>query len=173
MLRRRSRPVEKAFWQPVGSQRFRGLKFARQKPFLVDTDGKETFSVADFNCVNRKFPVEIDGHVHDSAMNQDVMRSAILRGEGMKVIRNRSDDVFRNPSGVFKELESHPRSEEGARKGRECSSRMRHQELGGGRIAWRCISEFQPLAIWISDHPSVHCSLILHFPEPILGIFPP
>lgn len=77
-LRRRQTKGEQMFWEAVRNRKFRGKKFLRQHPILVDYDGKETFFVADFYCAEAKLVVEIDGEIHENQKERDALRTAII-----------------------------------------------------------------------------------------------
>lgn len=103
-LRKKQTRAEQIFWNAVRNRRFYTLKFYRQYPIFFDYEGKETFYVADFYCHEKKLVVEIDGKIHDFRPRQDSYRSAILKMQGIRVIRFTNEQVESQLDIVLKQL---------------------------------------------------------------------
>ncbi|HTY09095.1 MAG TPA: DUF559 domain-containing protein [Candidatus Edwardsbacteria bacterium] len=91
-------PAEKAFWDLVRTNRFKGWHFRRQQVI----DG----FIADFYCDKLKLVVEIDGGIHESQKDCDAERDRIIRTHGINILRLSNDVVVNNRSYVIKQLES-------------------------------------------------------------------
>ena len=80
-LRRSATSSENYLWQLLRNRQRRGLKFRRQHPLWAN--------VADFNCVEAKLVVELDGEPHHTAegKQKDADRDAWMGSQGMKVLR--------------------------------------------------------------------------------------
>ncbi len=103
-LRQRQTEEEQMLWEAVRDRRFMGKKFLRQHPILVDSNGRETFFVADFYCASSKLIVEIDGKIHNHQQERDRMRTAAINNRGLRVVRFRNEEVRRSLSSVLKRL---------------------------------------------------------------------
>jgi len=112
-LRKNATEAEKIFWEQVRNRKFLELKFNRQFPIFDDTLGKETFYIADFYCHEKRLVVELDGMIHDYQMEQDELRTEIMNGKGLKVVRFRNEEVEMNCIEVLEKLKdmlTHPKS---------------------------------------------------------------
>jgi very-short-patch-repair endonuclease len=91
-LRRDPTPAEKKLWFEF--LRELPQKFTRQKPL-----GRY---VADFYCARRLLVIELDGdsHFNDQAVRHDEARTAVLRAQGIRVIRFTNADVLQNFESV-------------------------------------------------------------------------
>ncbi len=93
-LRKNSTPAEKIFWEMVRAKRFFGKKFVRQQAFIFDYEGEKRFFVADFYCAEKKLIIEIDGKIHESQKEKDLIRTEILNLLGLKVVRFTNEEVY-------------------------------------------------------------------------------
>ncbi|MCX6230807.1 MAG: endonuclease domain-containing protein [Bacteroidetes bacterium] len=99
ILRKTMTKAEIKLWQHLQKNQFNGLKFRRQHPinrFIVD-----------FYCHTLKLVIEIDGGVHQEAIQieRDENRTYELEQFGLKVIRFENNMVMTNITGVLKEIE--------------------------------------------------------------------
>lgn len=64
--------------------------------------------IVDFYCAELKLVIEVDGETHysETAQAYDQMRTQILEGYGLKVIRFTNDEVLDNLTGVCYSIES-------------------------------------------------------------------
>ncbi|MDR2581362.1 MAG: endonuclease domain-containing protein [Fibromonadaceae bacterium] len=89
---------EMKLWNRLKNKRFLGLDFDRQKVignFIVD-----------FYCTKRKTIIEVDGSSHNYKKEYDAAREEYLKNLGLKVIRIKVRDVFKNLNEVMKKLEN-------------------------------------------------------------------
>jgi very-short-patch-repair endonuclease len=85
--------AEKRLWNLLRDRRFGGLKFRRQHPIGPYT--------ADFYCARAMLVVELDGAIHQTARERDVVRDAYMRGLGIRVCRNDGGMLYRDPGLVL------------------------------------------------------------------------
>jgi very-short-patch-repair endonuclease len=88
-LRRRPTPAERHAWSLLRNRGILGLKFRRQHVlhgFIVD-----------FCCLSERIVIELDGNVHDQAVQHgyDRARTEFLEAAGYRMIRVRNKDVSR------------------------------------------------------------------------------
>jgi len=97
-LRKESTEAEKLLWAELRNRKLNGLKFRRQHPL-------DKFSV-DFYCNEKKLVVELDGNIHDKAINKeyDEARTAMLSGLNVVVLRFKNEDVINNMKDVLKKI---------------------------------------------------------------------
>jgi len=96
-LRRALSPPEVALWQWLRS-RPNGLKFRRQHPagpYIVD-----------FYCPSARLAIEVDGNGHDMAeqVAHDARRDAWLQAQGLRILRIRAVDIFRDFDAVGRQI---------------------------------------------------------------------
>ena len=103
-LRKAQTTAERLLWEQLRDRKLNGLKFYRQYPIFVDWLGTETFFVADFCCFERHLVVEVDGRVHDYRADHDQLRTFIINGLGIQVVRFRNEQIETNLAGVVERL---------------------------------------------------------------------
>lgn len=94
-LRQDMTPAEKILWQELRGNRL-GVHFRRQqiiKGFIVD-----------FYCHRAGLVIELDGGIHTGQQIYDAERDKALTELGLRVIRIRNDDVFKNLPQVLKQI---------------------------------------------------------------------
>jgi very-short-patch-repair endonuclease len=97
-LRKDSTGAEKVFWEMVRARRFNGLKFRRQHPIGS--------YIVDFFCLEKRLIVEIDGSVHDQALEKnDHERQQALESQGFRVLRFSNEEVMGLRENLLKGLE--------------------------------------------------------------------
>ena len=100
-LRSEGTPAEAFLWRYLKARRLSGRRFRRQYgvgPYVLD-----------FYCPVERLAVELDGAVHDdpAARTYDDARTAVLRTEGIRVVRFENRRVFEETGGVLAEIASH------------------------------------------------------------------
>ena len=95
-LRRNMTAPEQKLWYQF--LRDAPLRFTRQKPL-----GE---FIADFYCASRQLAIEIDGdsHFEPRAAVQDRYRTAMLRSDGIQVLRFTNSEVMKNFSSVCEQI---------------------------------------------------------------------
>ncbi|SEI64089.1 Very-short-patch-repair endonuclease [Sphingobium sp. AP50] len=96
-LRRALSPPEVALWQWLRS-RPDGFKFRRQHlagPYILD-----------FYCPSARLAIEVDGGGHDIAeqIARDARRDGWLQAQGLRVLRVRAVDIFRDFDAVGRQI---------------------------------------------------------------------
>ena len=94
-LRRTMSLPEVLLWQ-VLRKRPDGFRFRRQFPIRQMT--------ADFACLERRLIIEVDGEGHSfgDQPRRDLVRDAILRREGFRVLRISTREVLKDMDGVIR-----------------------------------------------------------------------
>jgi len=94
-LRRQPTPSEVSFWRLIHPIRQAGWHFRKQAPI-----GRY---VVDFVCHSARLIVEIDGdsHYSEAGIARDGVRTALLNGEGYRILRFTNLDVMENGEGVY------------------------------------------------------------------------
>lgn len=92
-MRRNPTEAEKAMWWLL-RERFAGWRFRRQVPLAQH--------IADFASHRARLVIEIDGGQHGGP--HDDARTAVLQGEGYRVLRFWNNDVLERPDGVALKL---------------------------------------------------------------------
>jgi very-short-patch-repair endonuclease len=87
-LRHEMTPAEIAIWHHVRGNKL-GFHFRRQPPILG--------FYPDFSCLDLRLVVEVDGGIHESRVDYDKERTAVLEGQGFTVIRFRNEEVSSDP----------------------------------------------------------------------------
>lgn len=82
--------AERALWR-ILRKSFRDWHFRRQVP--------SRHFIADFASHGAKLVIEVDGGQHETEV--DASRSAVIEGEGYRVIRFWNNEVLGNPEGVW------------------------------------------------------------------------
>ena len=98
-LRHSGTEAEKKLWQFLRNRQLKGRKFRRQH--ALDK------YVLDFYCHECRLAIELDGGIHDLAMNRqyDAARTNTLNDSGIKVIRFRNEEVMNEVEKVLKKIE--------------------------------------------------------------------
>ena len=96
-LRRNATPQEKRLWYDFLAKYY--VRFQRQK--AIDN------FIVDFYCHKAKLVVEIDGsqHYSDQGEQNDKLRTEILEGYDLKVIRFSNLDILDNFQGVCERID--------------------------------------------------------------------
>jgi very-short-patch-repair endonuclease len=88
--RKKATPAEDRLWQLLRRKALHGLKFYRQYPI--------GYAIVDFYCPSKMLVIEVDGGIHDSPEQRenDKERERILCSMGLRVLRFRNEEVFKN-----------------------------------------------------------------------------
>ena len=99
-LRKDQTPAERLLWSRLRARQVSGCKFRRQHP--VDK------YILDFYCREAHLTVEIDGgqHADDEHKRKDDLRTSIINGKGIRVIRFWNNDVLENLDDVIAEIDA-------------------------------------------------------------------
>jgi very-short-patch-repair endonuclease len=94
-LRQRQTDAERRIWSRLRGRRLFGCKFRRQHPVGP--------YFADFACIEIGLVIELDGgqHAAKRAQIHDVVRSDVLAGYGLEVMRFWDNDVLRQTDTVI------------------------------------------------------------------------
>ena len=87
--------AEAALWEELRNQKA-GVKFRRQH--LIDK------YIVDFVCLEKGLVIEVDGDIHDLAVEEDNNRTAVLNNLGFTVIRFSNEQVLNNIKLVLQEI---------------------------------------------------------------------
>ena len=104
-LRKNMTPAEKLFWQHIRHEQFHQLRFLRQHPLFYSYNDHLKFFIADFYCHQLRLVIEIDGGIHESQKDYDVIRTDILQTMKLKVVRFKNEDVLNNIEKVLQRME--------------------------------------------------------------------
>jgi very-short-patch-repair endonuclease len=94
-LRQRETEAEIILWEALRNRRLANLKFRQQHPI-----GNTTF-VADFLCYEHRLVVEVDGEVHSTQVEQDLLRQQVIEEVGYQVLRFSNDQVLNHLEDVL------------------------------------------------------------------------
>ncbi len=92
-LRQRSTDAEQLLWYRLRNRQLAGHKFRRQQAI-------QSYFV-DFICHDSRLVIELDGGQHALQEEQDEARSAVIRGEGYRVLRFWNDQVLTELESVL------------------------------------------------------------------------
>jgi len=97
-LRRAMTEAEKALWEKLRNRQLKGYRFRRQHPVRE--------FVVDFFCYEAKLIIELDGEVHDNPFQaeRDIERTKMLKNMGLKEIRFKNEEVFKNLDEVISKI---------------------------------------------------------------------
>src|SRR5262245_53495105 len=95
-LRREMTIPERLLWGKLRGGRLSGLKFRRQYP--IDP------YIADFYCHEHRLVIELDGESHVGAASYDERRKAVLKTQGLRVVRFTNDDVIQELEAVLEAI---------------------------------------------------------------------
>jgi very-short-patch-repair endonuclease len=97
-LRTRQTEAELVLWAALRNRGLGGLKFRRQHPIGP--------FVADFCCPDRRLVVELDGDVHETQVEHDAEREALLVAAGYRVLRFRNETITADLSSALAQIQS-------------------------------------------------------------------
>ena len=93
-LRKSMSNAERKLWYALRLRQLDGARFRRQHPMGP--------YIVDFVCLEKRLIVEVDGpqHAEEGHVARDGRRDRWLNGEGYRVMRFQTIDVYRNLGGV-------------------------------------------------------------------------
>ena len=97
-LRNNMTPAEATLWRTLKDRGAGGLKFRRQQsigPFILD-----------FYCPEYRLGIELDGTSHDYKYEYDETRTEYLHGQGIRILRFTTQQVFTSLEAVLAEIVS-------------------------------------------------------------------
>jgi cyclase len=99
-LRKNMTDAEKVLWFHL-KQNFEGFKFRRQHPLGI--------YIADFYSHKVKLIIELDGNIHDNieVKINDEIRQKNIEEAGIKVIRFKNEDIFKDLEIVLQKIKSY------------------------------------------------------------------
>ncbi|WP_336518057.1 endonuclease domain-containing protein [Pollutibacter soli] len=96
-LRQKQTPAEELAWYLLRNRKFLGLKFRRQYPIHISSNGQcQIFYIADFYCPQYKFVLELDGDYHLHRKEYDQIRDKEMEVQGIRVLRISNDLILKN-----------------------------------------------------------------------------
>jgi very-short-patch-repair endonuclease len=95
-MRHQSAPAENILWQCLRGRQLNGFKFRRQHAIGG--------YILDFFCAECGLVIELDGDSHSDRVTHDEVRTQILEGRGLKVIRFENPEVFDHLDGVLERI---------------------------------------------------------------------
>ncbi len=95
-FRREMTPGEKALWNCLRTNQFKGFHFRRQQIIAG--------FIADFYCHSTGLVIEVDGSIHETQKESDVQRDQVFIEHGLRVLRVREEDVISNITLVLKSI---------------------------------------------------------------------
>lgn len=97
-LRKNPTPAEKELWKYIRKKQVKGFEFHRQLPI-------DAF-IVDFYCHELFLAIELDGPIHDYKIWEDAIRQARIESFGVRVIRFRNEEVFKQLPDVLARIEA-------------------------------------------------------------------
>ena len=104
-LRKRQTPAEQLLWQELRNRKLMGKKFLRQHALFYEDRYK--YFIADFYCAELRLVIEVDGGIHERQREYDAMRTHILNGLGITVVRFRNEEVEGDMRAVLGGIRGH------------------------------------------------------------------
>jgi very-short-patch-repair endonuclease len=95
-LRRAQTSAENVLWQRLRRSQLQGLHFRRQQVI--------SGYVADFYCHAARLVIEVDGAVHETRIDEDAFRDAVLHSHGLTVLRVSNEEVRTNIDAVLNRI---------------------------------------------------------------------
>jgi len=105
-FRKNQTKAEKAFWKVVRNRQINGYKVLRQYPIKFEWEDKIRFFIADFYCHKAKLVIEIDGGIHETQKEYDMMREQIINLLGFRVIRFSNEEVLHQSNDVLEKMKN-------------------------------------------------------------------
>ena len=87
-LRKNQTSSEIILWEKLRQRQIMGYKFLRQHPVFYKIDKHRVdFFIADFYCAELKLVIELDGPIHETAIEYDEERDSKLLSKGLLTLR--------------------------------------------------------------------------------------
>ncbi|MCX8019528.1 MAG: endonuclease domain-containing protein [Chitinophagaceae bacterium] len=106
-LRQQMTEEESLLWELLRSRKLSDMKFRRQHPIIIRTEGVDKeFYIADFYCAKKRLVIELDGHHHrwHEQKKYDEVRDELIRNKGIRILRI-SNEELKNISQVLKKIQ--------------------------------------------------------------------
>jgi len=96
-LKNRLTDAERLLWEQINAKKL-GVKFRRQHPI--------SFFIADFYCHEKKLIIQLDGSIHNvkEVLENDLQRQAAIEAFGIKVIRFKNEEIYKNLNKVLEKI---------------------------------------------------------------------
>lgn len=93
--------VEGILWERLRDSQLDGLRFRRQHPL--------GHYIADFYCHELRLVIELDGGVHHEKiqLQRDTERDALMKRNGLSVLRFDNERILKNLEGVLEAIKEH------------------------------------------------------------------
>jgi len=93
-LRKSPTIAEKQLWVLLRRFRSDGYIFRRQQSI--------GWYIADFYCDKAKLVIELDGPIHEDAVEYDKIRDEFMKSNGLTILRFKNEEITNDPSGALK-----------------------------------------------------------------------
>ncbi|MEA1882217.1 MAG: endonuclease domain-containing protein [Candidatus Marinimicrobia bacterium] len=103
--------AENTFWKGVRNRQILGIKFNRQFSIFFEYEGENRFFITDFYCHEHKLIIEIDGGIHETQKDYDILRSYILNQLGYTIIRFANEEILDDLTGSITRLKTYFQSQ--------------------------------------------------------------
>lgn len=104
-FRKNQTPAETKLWENLRNRKL-GVKFVRQKPFVLDYCEKKVAFVADFYCSAAHLIIEVDGSVHSKQSDYDLLRTTLLNQKGINLVRFTNDNISQDIVTVLQTIKN-------------------------------------------------------------------
>ena len=95
-LRKKMTKAEKLMWDRLRRKQLKGKRFRRQHPI--------NGYIVDFYCHESGLVIELDGKIHDYQIQNDNKRQKIIESYGLKVIRFRNEEIYRDINKIIDKI---------------------------------------------------------------------
>ena len=92
--------AEAVLWEEIRNNKL-GQKIVRQKPILFDYLACKRMFVADFYCKSAQLIIEVDGGVHETQIDYDLLRTGLMKQMGFRIIRFTNEEVLLSIDAVL------------------------------------------------------------------------
>jgi very-short-patch-repair endonuclease len=104
-LRKRQTLAEQVLWKLLRNRKLQGYKFLRQHPLAkISVNGKISFYIADFYCVEKRLVIEADGPIHEERKEYDANRDEVVQSYNIRTIRFKNELVINQTAQVIDEI---------------------------------------------------------------------
>lgn len=100
-LRKNMTETEQVLWNKLRSRQFMGFKFLNQHPLFYNLNNRVKFFIADFYCHQIRLVIEVDGGIHETQEDYDILRSELLATKNIRVARIKNVELGENINKVL------------------------------------------------------------------------
>ena len=94
-MRKNPTPTEAIFWERTRKRLLLGLKINRQFILALPIqNGFTKYFIADFYCHELNLIIELDGQIHLTQVEEDLVRSEIIESFGFNVLRFTNEQIL-------------------------------------------------------------------------------